>query len=460
MLTRFRHCGVRTFGVLWMGALISIIGSGMTSFALSVWVYRRTGSTGQLGLVILAAAVPTIAISPLAGVLVDRWDRRWTMALSAVGASVCTLFIGMAFLSGAAKIWPVYLGVAGISFFGAFHWPAFTAASSLLVPAEHLARASGLSQFAQAAAMILSPPLSVALVAVIRIEGVIVIDFLTYLFAVAMILSVSGASLSARLSNKVSKSLLREAILGWAYVNRRQGLVQLLLLFTAIGFTLDMTQVLVVPLVMKVAPARVLATVVAVCSSGMVVGSVTMAIWGGPKRRVRGVIWSGIVLGVALLVAGLQTNWIPLAAGLFVFAFAVPIAMGCDQAIWQAKTEPELQGRVFALRNMAGQLCLPAACLVAGPLVDRVFDPSLAVGGSLARSVGMVTGVGPGRGVGLLMMVLGLLTIFITFTCYSSPRLRMLEDELPDVSHLEPFAHVTASTAEPLGYAVPVKSTT
>jgi MFS family permease len=426
--------GTRTFLRIWSGQLISSIGSGMTSFAINVWIYQQTHSTQRLALMVLAATLPGILGSPLAGAAADRWDRRWIMIFSSIGAGLSTLFIAASFFLGSLHMWHTYLGVGGISFFAAFQLPACIAASSMLIPKEHYARASGLWQFAQAITLIAAPPMAVVLVPLIGMQGVILGDFVTYLVAVAVLLTVRIPKPAAIISEYAAKpSFLREIVVGWSYVRDRPGLAQLMAFSFTVLFAISMTQVLLVPLVLNVASAKALALVISAATIGMVIGSVAMASWGGPQRRIIGVVGSAFVLGVALFLTGFQRGPVLIALGLFVLGCAAPMGVSCAQAIWQSKTEPAVQGRVFALRGMLNQACLPMACLLAGPLVDKVFSPMLATGGLLAGTIGRISGVGPGQGVGLLMTLMGSLSITAASLGWLSPRCRHVEKELPDV---------------------------
>lgn len=434
MLQLWSSRGARTFLRIWFGQLVSSIGSGMTSFAINVWIYQRTHSTQQLALMVMAATLPGILISPLAGAAADRWDRRWVMIFSAFGAGLSTLFIAAGFFLGSTQMWHIYLGVGGISFFAAFQWPACTAASSMLVVKELYARASGLWQFAQAITLIAAPPLAVVLVPLIGIQGVILGDFVTYLVAIATLVMVRIPKPEAAvIQHAVKPSFFNEVTAGWACIRDRQGLAQLMAFSAVVLFAINMMQVLLVPLVLNVASVKALAMVISVATVGMVIGSVVMASWGGPQRRILGVLGSAFVLGLALFLTGFQRAPVLIAVGLFVLGCVAPMGVGCAQAIWQTKTEPALQGRVFALRGMVYQACLPMACLLAGPLVDKVFNPLLAVGGALAGTVGRISGVGPGRGAGLLMTLMGVLSIVAATLGSLSPRFRRVEKELPDV---------------------------
>ena len=437
-MSSFWSHGTRIFLRIWSGQLISSIGSGMTSFAINVWIYQQSHSMQRLAWMVLAATLPGILCAPLAGAAADRWDRRWIMIFSSVGAGLSTLFLAANFFLGSAPLWHIYLGIGGISFFAAFQWPACIAASTLLIPQEHYARASGLWQFAQAITMMAAPPLALVLIPSIGMHGVILGDFVSYLIAIGILLTVripKPAAIVADLSEK--PSLLREVSAGWAYIRDRQGLVQLMVFGFIVLFAISMSQVLLVPLVLNVASAKALAVIIAVATIGMVIGSAVIASWGGPQHRILGVLGSGFALGVALFLTGFQRGPVPIAVGLFVLGCVVPTGISCAQAIWQSKTEPTVQGRVFALRGMLNQACLPLACLVAAPLADRLFSPLLVTGGLLAGTVGRFTGVGPGQGVGLLMTSMGVLSVTAASLAWFSPRFRRVERELPDVIVLQ-----------------------
>ena len=180
-----------TFALIWFGQLISLVGSGLTSFALGVWVYQTTGSVTSYTLVILCAMAPNILLSPVAGALVDRWDRRRAMLLSDTGAGLGTLAIVLLLTyNKGGQLWPILLATATSSAFSAFQWPAYAASTALLVPKEQLGRANGMVQFAQAVGFIASPALAGYLVTRIHVQGVILIDFITFAFAVFTLLLV------------------------------------------------------------------------------------------------------------------------------------------------------------------------------------------------------------------------------------------------------------------------------
>jgi MFS family permease len=142
---------MRSFFILWLGQVISVIGSDLTGFALGVWVFQRTGSVTQFTLIVICTVAPGILLSPLVGALVDRWDRRLIMILSNVASGVSTFVIALLFFVGALQLWHIWILMAAISTSTAFLLPSYSASIALIVPQRHLGRASGLVQFGQAA---------------------------------------------------------------------------------------------------------------------------------------------------------------------------------------------------------------------------------------------------------------------------------------------------------------------
>ncbi len=422
-----------TFLIIWFGQFISTVGSGLTGFALSVYIYQQTGSVTQLSLTMLAAVLPQTLVAPFAGVLVDRWDRRWVMLLSDAGAGLSTLVIWVLIATGRLEIWHIYVTNAISAVFGAFQRPAHMAATTQLVPREHYGRASGLTQLSQAVGRIISPILAGFLLVSIQIEGVILVDFATFIFATITLLLIRIPRPKVTKEGAASKgSMLKEAMFGWTYIKERPGLLGMLLLFAFINFSLSFSGPLIPPLILSFSTEKVLGAIISVGGAGMVVGSLLMSAWGGSKRKINSLMGSMFVFGLFISMTGAQANPVLIGASSFAFFALLPIASGSSQAIWQVKVAPDVQGRVFATRYMLASAATPLAFILSGLLTDNVFEPFMAEGGALAGSVGQLIGVGPGRGIGLIFIVMGILITLATLLGYLNPRIRRVEDELPD----------------------------
>jgi len=169
-MERQRSRGMLTFSAIWAGQLVSLVGSGLTEFALGVHVYQRTGSVAQFALIYLCFALPQIVVSPLAGTLADRWDRRWMLVTTDTLSGLTGLAIALLLMADRLEVWHVYASIVLISTFDAIQWPAFSALTSALVPKEHLGRANGMLELGWAGGRIVAPLLAGLLLTVVPLQ--------------------------------------------------------------------------------------------------------------------------------------------------------------------------------------------------------------------------------------------------------------------------------------------------
>jgi len=437
--SKYQLTGMRGFTLVWFGQMVSTIGSELTWFALGVWIFQETGSTTLFAFGLLAFYLPSILVSPFAGAITDRWNRKWVMALSDSGAAVCTLLIWSLAFSDRLQVWHVYTLVVLSSSFNALQWPAFSAATTLLVPKKHLGRAGGMVQIGRAVAELIAPATAGAIYLTSGLDAVILVDYATFAFAVLSLAAVHIPRPPKTPAGAAAQGTFwQDTTFGWKYVAARKGLLALLVYFALVNFSAFMFYPLVIPMMLKMSEADVTGLVLSAFGFGMLAGTLVMSAWGGPKRRILGVIIPAVAAGVFLMLVGFAPTLgliALLGAGYF---FLIPIISGSSQALWQAKVPPDIQGRVFSVRRVIADSTMPLAFLVAGPLADKVFEPLLVEGGTLANTVGKVTGIGEGRGTGLLFVILGLLIVLISLGALTYPRLRRVDDEIPDAIPDEP----------------------
>ena len=447
---------MRTFFIIWTGQVISLLGSGLTSFALGVWIFQETGQATPFALTVLFASLPRILLAPLAGSLADRWNRRLLMILADTGNALVTLVVILLIFTNSLEVWNIYLVALAGSICGAFQEPAYTASVAMLVPKKDLARASGLAQTAQALEMLVAPMLAGVLFVTIGLQGIILIDFVTYFFAVGalLIVKIPQPKFREEQSQSGRGKVLRDALFGWNYLRTRTGLFGLLLYFALVNFLLNFAAVLTGPLVLSFADATALGAIQMASGLGMLAGSVALSAWGGPRERIRAVIGFIALGSVGVLLIGLRSNPILIGTGFFILMTCIPLASGPSQAIFQTKIAPDVQGRVFAIRSMISRSMMPVAFLTAGPLADFVFEPAMHVGGAFSGTfLAMLVGVGPGRGIGLIFLSAALLLAGSSMLAYLHPRIRRVETELPDAlvdAPEEDFLPVSPETVEPL----------
>lgn len=422
----------RTFLTVWIGQLVSQFGSSMTGFAMSIVVFQTNQSVTELAMVLLAANLPGILLAPLAGVYVDRWNRRTVMLVADGAAAATTLALAVMLASGGIILWAVLAAVALSSVAGAFQEPAYSAAVPTLVDKEQLGRANGLVQLAPAVAILVSPIAAAAILVTGGIAMVLIVDVATFLAAVATLALVRFPSVRAR--EEAFPKAWSEARAGFAFLFDRPGLLVFLLMAAGLNFFLSISNVLWTPLILAYADEIAVGTALTVAGGAMVLGALTMSAWGGPKRRVLGMVLMMATGGIAVAVAGLRPSLGYAIVGGAVLMFLVPIVNGTSQSLWQVKVPLDMQGRIFSTRRMTATIATPLSFILAGPLADRVFEPLLAENGVLVTTaIGQLWGTGTGRGIGLLFGVVGLGLVLTSILGYAHPRLRRVEIELPDI---------------------------
>lgn len=427
--------GMGLFTLIWLGQMVSALGSGLTGFALGVRMFQSTGSVTRLVLIGLAMFLPNVVLSPWAGVLADRWDRRHLLIFSNVGSAVSTLGLYGLIKADLLVEWHIYVVVGVNAAFVVFVWPTLTAATTLIVGKEHFGRASGMNQMGMSLSQMLAPVLAGVLLVTLGLRGVILIDFVTFLFSMVVLLLVRFPQPETTAEGRAAAGTVRWQIgFVWNFIRERPGLLQLLLLFAATNSVVTIVPVLVVPLVLGFASPVTLGLVLSFSSCGMLLGGIVMSVWGGsaPHQRIPTILGLVLCQGVLLLVCGLRPNAILIAFVTFFFTLSFPLMAGISQTIWQSKVPPDIQGRVFAVRRMVVGSTVPLAMAAVGPVADYLFEPLLRSGGPLADSVGRLIGVGPGRGIALLVMVLGILIQAPVVAGLRSRSLLRIEETIPD----------------------------
>lgn len=411
------------------GYIASMTGTALTAFALTVWIYLETGSTIQFAIGFVLSLLPAIALSPFAGALVDRWDRRAVMLASDV-VGVCTS-LSLAVLSGLDLLrpWHVFVTIAVRSALGAFLVPALNASVTHLAPPSQLGRANGMVMTATAVSQTVAPALGGLLVAAIGLPGILSIDCATFLLNIAVLLRI-------RIPRPPAPEVRRTGIFGeigegWRHLTTRRALVPLLCFYAALNLAVGFVDVLFTPLVIGMASVTALGAVLSAGGTGMFLGGATMAAWGGPPKRIHGIAGLAVPLGLSLCLGALRPNIALVAVAAFGFQFSTMIIEGTSRSVLQTEVAPGMQGRAFAAFNMVTNTVLFTGYVLAGPVSERIFEPLLLKGGALAGSVGRVIGVGPGRGSAFLVLLLGVAVLVVARLGYLSRDLSALRDDVP-----------------------------
>ena len=433
--TTNRPSGMFGFTIVWLGQIVSVLASTMSQFALTIFMYKETGSATALGLMQVFFITPFLIISPIAGVMIDRYNRKLMMMVSDLAAGLATLAILALQALGILEYWHLYAASIIYGLGMAFQWPAYSAAISTMVPKEQLGRANGMMSLIEAGPGVIAPILAGAVLPLIGLTGILVFDVVTFILAIGALLVVhipqptrTGEGLQAK------GGMLQEAAYGFKYIFARPSLLGLQMIFFAGNLFAGIAFTLLAPMILSRTgnDSFMLGSAQTAGAVGGLVGGVLMSAWGGFKRRSHGVlfgwIWSGLTMAIIGFAGGL-TVWI---IGLALTAIAGPLVNASNQAIWQSKVAPDLQGRVFSARRLIAWFTNPISPIIAGTLADFVLEPAARAQTGLPAAFAWLVGTGAGAGMGLLIVLCGLASAVVGLLGYFIPAIYNAEAILPD----------------------------
>lgn len=427
---------MKLFAIVWFGQWTALLGTGMTSFGMSIWAWKVTGLVTALALVNVFYYGSMFLFSPVAGAMVDRSNRKLIMILSILLAGVATLGIFGLYVSGMLQVWHLYItgALAGVS--QAFQFPAYASAATLMVSKKQYTRASGMISLAESASGVLAPVMAGALLDPIGVNGILLINLVTCVLAIGTLLFVRIPQPSATAAGRAGQgNLWQESYYGLRYIYVTPSILGILLIFLFGNMMNSLNVVVLNPMILARTGdnAMIVGSVQAIGAIGAVAGGLLLSTWGGPKRKIYGILVS-IVIGGLLgdLWIGLGQNLVVWSIAVFIFESHVPFVVGSYRAILMAKVPPDVQGRVFASGRLVSLIASPLAMLLAGPLADQVFEPALMPTGVLAGVLGGVVGTGRGSGMALMFVIGGVLLASFGVCGYAIRVIRNAEDLLPD----------------------------
>lgn len=427
----------RRYLTIWMGQVASLLGSRMSQFALTIWLWQLTEQATPITLLAFASEVPLLLVTPFAGIWVDSWSRKRIMMLGDAVAAITSGAILVLLRTQQLAIWHVYPILVIAAVFGYLQELAFSASQALLVPKQQYVRIGALGSIKTFGAGVMAPALAGLLYPQIGLSGILVVDLVSFCVAIATLslVSIPQPKPPAAPDATSPKSFWHEVSVGFRYLWQRPSLLALQLFAMAYVF-FDTASAVVGPMILARSgnDTALLGSVSAAVGLGGLVGGVLLGLWGGPKRRIHGLlVGRGLVFGLEafLGLAKLPSVWLGanFLAGLF-----KPLANSCENAIWLSKVDPHLQGRVFSASSFLFGLTSPLGLLIAGPLADRVFEPAMQPGSILALWFGDIFGTSTGSGMALQFTLCSLIVVVICFGSYSLAPLRNIETRLPDHS--------------------------
>jgi MFS family permease len=423
------------FTIVWIGQIVSVLATQMSSFALTIWVFQKTGSATALGLVQVFFITPLLVITPIAGVMVDRHNRKLMMMVSDLTAGLATVGILILQLMGILEVWHLYVAAIFQGLGNAFQWPAYSAAISTMIPKEQYGRANGMMSLVEVGPGVFAPMLAGALFPIFGLGGILSIDVITFLLAIFILTLVHiPQPPRSEEGEKAQGHLFQEALFGFHYIFARPSLLGLQTVFffgnlcSGIAFTAMTAMIL-----LRTGNNSIsLGWVLSAGAIGGIVGSIVMSVWGGFRQKTHGVLGGWIAACFFLAFIGIG-KWIPLWVGASALSSLVgPLINGSNQAIYQSKVPPDLQGRVFTARTLIAWITNPISPLIAGLLGDYILEPAMKTTGDSSSLFRWIIPSGPGAGMALLVFVAGLIGMFAGIYGYLNHYIRNADSILPD----------------------------
>ncbi|MBE9112565.1 MFS transporter [Nodosilinea sp. LEGE 07298] len=405
---------MRTFTLIWCGQLVLTIGSYMTEFALTLWAWEMTGSATALALVGFFSQLPRIPITLVAGLIVDRFNRKHLMMLGDAVAALSTVGIGLLYSTGDLNIWHLYLATTLNGGFGQIQSLAYQTSISTLVPLSQLTRANSMNSAVHYGSAIFGPALTGVLYPLIGLLGIVGIDLVSFGVAIASLLFLHVPQPSQPATLEL-ETLWTKLTFGFREVWRQPSLRALLLISTLFWFFHDLGGAIYDPMILARSngSAQVLASTAAAAGIGGVTGAIILSVWGGPKQRVGAMLAGFIGAGLSKTVFGLGRSpsiWVP---AQFCSSLHFPLLGSSETALWMEQISPARQGRIFAANALVLHVVSAGATLMAGPLADQLLEPAMVVSGPWVPILGAFFGSGPGAGMAILYVSCALAMVLV-----------------------------------------------
>ena len=442
-----RPTGMFAFTIVWLGQIISVMASSMTGFGLTIWMYQQTKSATAMGLMQVAFITPFLIFSPIAGVMVDRHNRKLMMMVSDLAAGLSTLVMLILFATGHMQFWFLYVAnvINGIG--NTFQWPAYSAAISTMIPKAQYGRANGMMSLINAGPGVFAPLMAGALLPFIKISGIMLFDVITFVLAIGSLMIVFVPQPERTLEGQAGRgSIWKESAYGFKYIFQRPSLLGLQLIFFVGNLFSGISWTVLAPMLLARTDSNsiIFGSVQTAGAVGGVIGGVLMSAWGGFKRRVHGVLAGWAVSGIFVVMLGLGRGLPMWVLSMALVALVSPLIDSSNQAIWQAKVAPDIQGRVFSARRLIAWLTNPISPIIAGTLADFVLEPAMKTQSSLANIFGGLVGTGPGAGMSLLIVFSGFGSMLVGLSGYLFRPICDAEKILPDHDQLAKVPEKTA----------------
>ncbi|SCW42643.1 Na+/melibiose symporter [Eubacterium ruminantium] len=400
----------KKFLLLWCGEFISSIGGGLTSFGLSIYIFQKTGSAASMGLVALLSFLPILLLSPVAGVLADRYDRCLMMMIGDGMSGLGLVYILICMFAGEAGLYQICIGVFISAVFSSLLEPSYRAIVTDMLSKDEYSKASGMMSIAGSARYLISPMIAGFLLTISDVKLLIIIDICTFILTVICTAVVRSSRIVRQ--KKTTDSFVQSFKVGWKAITEKKGIFVVIMITSVITCFMGAIQILVEPMILDFQTGKVLGIAETVCASGMLVSSIFIGIIGIKKNFTRILSISLTICGLAMIGFGLKENIYIICCFGFLFFFMLPFANNCLDYLARTNIDADKQGRAWGLISFLSQLGYVVAYAGAGLLADKIAD---------------VRHIGIGRGAATVIIISGIMLAIIATLISRFRSIRELE---------------------------------
>lgn len=397
---------LRDFWVLWSTQSISQLGSSITAFALTLWLYEKTGSSLSTAALTICSYAPYVIMSIFAGALTDRFDKKKTMLSCDVFAAICTIIVFVLFRTNCLAVWHLYVlnGVSGLM--NTVQQPASEVAMTLVIPEKYYQKTSGLRSLSRSLISILNPLIATSLYALAGLNAVIAVDIGSFAVAFAALLFFIRIP---ETGSAKEENILYLAKDGLVFLKENPLLMALILFMSGVNFVASAFDAALPGYVLPnpKGGSSVLGIVTSCAGIAMILGSLLVSVLPKPKDRVRTIYLTMLFsLSTENFLLAFSREPVLWCIGQVIGWILVPIMSANMDVILRTSIPVELQGRVYACRNTFQFFTIPIGLFIGGFMVDNVCEPFMRIYGDVSI-LKACFGTGKGSGAALMMFILG-----------------------------------------------------
>ena len=422
---------MKNFYKLWLGELISSIGSGMTAFALSVYVYKKTGSVSYVSLITLLSFMPSIILSPIGGLLADRYDRRLLMIIGDLFSGLGLIYILWNIQAGEKSIVPIFLGITFSSIFTSLLELSYRATLTDILDEENYAKASGLIQAAGSAKYLISPVIAGMILSVADIRVILLLDILTFITTCLMIFLVRKSMNSETQNYK--KDSFKGLLEGLFIIKENRGVYFLVIIMFFVCFFMGFIQILIRPMILALSSVKTAGIMESLCAVGLLIGSLWIGIAGIKKNYSKILAVACFFCGIFMSMTGVNENLNIIGISTFLFFSTLPFMNSCADVLVRVSIPNELQGRVWGLISLITQMGTVTAYIISGVMADYIFEPMFNKNGILVENIGIIIGTGKGRGIGFMLILSGIGMLIMAIVIWKNGEIREVSEKCVDL---------------------------